>query len=194
MADYDIKTLPKEAQDYIASLISEHDRKVNELSQGNRKEAVDKLKADPAFLASVEKSIRAKIEAEAKQTAEEKAQAIMEEADKKLKDAQKLANSIAAKEAFQKAEINSEEYADFLDLLVTDDEEASTQRVSKWIDAYNKGVNGRLEKEKQKLKGLEESPTNQPNNNVKKLTDYSMAELNQIEKENPQLFQKLLNS
>ena len=194
MADYDIKTLPKEAQDYIASLISEHDRKVNELSQGNRKEAVDKLKADPAFLASVEKSIRAKIEAEAKQTAEEKAQAIMAEADKKLKDAQKLANSIAAKEAFQKAEINSEEYADFLDLLVTDDEEASMQRVSKWIDAYNKGVNGRLEKEKQKLKGLEESPTNQPNNNVKKLTDYSMAELNQIEKENPQLFQKLLNS
>lgn len=194
MADYDIKTLPKEAQDYIASLISEHDRKVNELSQGNRKEAVDKLKADPAFLASVEKSIRAKIEAEAKQTAEEKAQAIMAEADKKLKDAQKLANSIAAKEAFQKAEINSEEYADFLDLLVTDDEEASTQRVSKWIDAYNKGIKGRLEKEKQKLKGLEENPTNQPNTNVKKFTDYSMAELNQIEKENPQLFQKLLNS
>lgn len=194
MADYDIKSLPKEAQDYIASLISENDRKVNEISQGNRKEAADKLKADPAFLASVEKSIRAKIEAEAKQTAEEKAQAIMAEADKKLKDAQKLANSIAAKEAFQKAEINSEEYADFLDLLVTDDEEASTQRVSKWIDAYNKGVNGRLEKEKQKLKGLEQSPTNQPNTNVKKFTDYSMAELNQIEKENPQLFQKLLNS
>lgn len=194
MADYDIKTLPKEAQDYIASLISEHDRKVNELSQGNRKEAVDKLKADPAFLASVEKSIRAKIEAEAKQTAEEKAQAIMAEADKKLKDAQKLANSIAAKEAFQKAEINSEEYADFLDLLVTDDEEASMQRVSKWIDAYNKGIKGRLEKEKQKLKGLEQPPTNQPDTNVKKFTDYSMAELNQIEKENPQLFQKLLNS
>lgn len=194
MADYDIKTLPKEAQDYIASLISENDRKVNEISQGNRKEAADKLKADPAFLASVEKAIRNKIEAEAKQTAEEKAQSIMAEADKKMKEVQKLSNSMSAKDLFQKASIAPEEYADFLDFLITDDEEASTQRVSKWIDAYNKGVNGRVEKEKQKLKGLEENPTNQPNTNVKKFTDYSMSELNQIEKENPQLFQKLLNS
>lgn len=194
MADYDIKTLPKEAQDYIASLISENDRKVNEISQGNRKEAADKLKSDPAFLASVEKAIRNKIEAEAKQTAEEKAQSIMAEADKKMKEVQKLSNSMSAKDLFQKASIAPEEYADFLDFLITDDEEASTQRVSKWIDAYNKGVNGRVEKEKQKLKGLEENPTNQPNTNVKKFTDYSMSELNQIEKENPQLFQKLLNS
>lgn len=194
-SDFDIKSLPKEAQEYISSLISEYDRKINEISQNNRKEAANKLKSDPAFLASVEKTVRAKIEAEAKQTAEEKAQAIMAEADKKLKDAQKLSNRIAAQEAFQKANISKEEYSEFLDVLVTEDEETSMQRVSKWIDAYNRGINDRLEKEKKKLKELETNPTNHPvEGKVKKLEDYSMTELNQIEKENPQLFQQLLNS
>jgi len=198
MADLDIKTLPQEVQDYLAKQQSEHDKKVNEISQANRKDAADKLRQDQTFLASVEKSVRDRIEADAKKTAEERAHELIAEAEGKLKIVRQTENKLAAREECNKAGMSKEEYEGFLEILVDEDSEKSSTKVQKFIDTFVKGVGSRVEIEKAKLKGLEQKPNTGNGESQKTLKDYStvdgMKKLNAMKESNPIEYARLLNT
>lgn len=192
----DLTKLSQEVQDYIKELQSDTDRRINAVMQKTRQEAMEALKADPNFVANVQKDIRAQIELEAKMTAEDKQKAILEKAELALKNARVRENTALAREEFSKKGITKDEYEDFMSMLVDEDDAKTIEKVNKWSEMFQKSVNAKLEQEKAKIKKNEVIPEKNGNTNVKStnIEDYTMVQLNTMMKEEPERYRQIVDN
>lgn len=180
--EIDITTLSQEAQDYIKSMqneISTRDKKITDLSKTATQEATEKLKNDTKFMAKLEDEARSKILADANKTAEDKANEILSKAEIKFKEASIKTNKATARELFAQANITQEEYGDFVDMLITDNEEISTANVTKYIEKYNGAIKLREEKIKATYTQAEQKP--QQGGNTTPPKEKSYAEMSYTE-------------
>ena len=149
---FDVNNISPEIQKYI-------DQQVNNGVTTGRKNAEEKLKADPNFLSNVEKQIRERIESEAKLNAEEKAKVILEEAQKTSRETMLRNNKADARDLFSEAGITKEKYLSFIDLLVAEDNSKTIDNVKNFIANYTKSINDEVSKQIEK----ELSKTIKPN-------------------------------
>ena len=154
---------------------SAFDKKINEISQANRKEAVETLKKDPAFIESMKKQFLKDIEEEAKLNAEEKAKKILAEAEAIARETHKKENIMNAKAKFIEAQLGEDEYSTILPFLVSEDAEVSAQNVDNFIASYKKGLDARLQREKDAILQLQRDPLQGQESNGGKLSAAAQA-------------------
>jgi len=154
---------------------STFDKKINEISQANRKEAVETLKKDSAFIESMKKQFLKDIEEEAKLNAEEKAKKILAEAEAIARETHKKENIMNAKAKFIEAQLGEDEYSTILPFLVSEDAEVSAQNVDNFIASYKKGLDARLQREKDAILQLQRDPLQGQEGNGGKLSAAAQA-------------------
>ena len=136
---------------------------------------METLKKDSAFIESMKKQFLKDIEEEAKLNAEEKAKKILAEAEAIARETHKKENIMNAKAKFIEAQLGEDEYSTILPFLVSEDAEVSAQNVDNFIASYKKGLDARLQREKDAILQLQRDPLQGQEGNGGKLSAAAQA-------------------
>lgn len=195
---FNIDNIPEDQrsdlQVYLKELQGKYDANINKVSQANRKDAIDKLKGDDKFIDSLKNDLIDGIEADAKLNAEQKAQKILDAANLKELEVNRMSNKVTAKQKLVDAGLASEDYEGFMDVLVTDD---SIQTES-LVDNFVKNHNDKFARMKDLVKKEFQDGTPPPNTDPKPgevtqemFNKFTYDQMESFQKANPEEFKKL---
>ena len=167
--------------DFDKELAKETDRRVNQALDTHKskwqEEADRKAKLSAEELAKEQLSVR------------------QAELDLRAKEIQTKQNRILALEKLNSAGISKEQYDDFLDVMVKDDEESTSATVDKFVSKIKSMETSIEAKVKQSLANV--PPPNSGNQNKGEVTNETFAKMTyeqrvELKKENPELFKQLM--
>lgn len=139
--------------------------------------AREKAKRDALKDPDVRKALQEELEAEATLTAEQKV-------ERRLREAQTIENRAIAREKLVESGITGEELSEILELVVTDDQEATLAKVEKFAGVVKKAVE--KEQERNTRKALQQTPKpKSQNTETKEFKDMGFEERMRLKEADP---------
>ena len=139
--------------------------------------AREKAKRDALKDPDVRKALQEELEAEATLTAEQKV-------ERRLREAQTIENRAIAREKLVESGITGEELSEILELVVTDDQEATLAKVEKFAGVVKKAVE--KEQERNTRKALQQTPKpKSQNTETKDFKDMGFEERMRLKEADP---------
>lgn len=139
--------------------------------------AREKAKRDALKDPDVRKALQEELEAEATLTAEQKV-------ERRMKEAQTIENRAIAREKLVESGITGEELSEILELVVTDDQEATLAKVEKFAGVVKKAVE--KEQERNTRKALQQTPKpKSQNTETKEFKDMGFEERMRLKEADP---------
>ena len=139
--------------------------------------AREKAKRDALKDPDIRKALQEELEAEATLTAEQKV-------ERRMKEAQTIENRAIAREKLVESGITGEELSEILELVVTDDQEATLAKVEKFAGVVKKAVE--KEQERNTRKALQQTPKpKSQNTETKEFKDMGFEERMRLKEADP---------
>lgn len=139
--------------------------------------AREKAKRDALKDPDIRKALQEELEAEATLTAEQKV-------ERRLREAQTIENRAIAREKLVESGITGEELSEILELVVTDDQEATLAKVEKFAGVVKKAVE--KEQERNTRKALQQTPKpKSQNTETKDFKDMGFEERMRLKEADP---------